>query len=94
MIKPYLITLLAMSIITFLSFLVDKTRSKREDSKRIPEAVLLSMMGFGGAVGGILGMYALRHKTVFKTKFHFIISLWLAAIMQAAILIYLLVGAK
>lgn len=92
--KPYLITLLLMSVITFFAFLIDKAKSKKDDSRRIPEAVLLSMIGFGGAVGGLVGMYTLRHKTIFKTKYHFIITVWLAAAVQAAILIYILVGAK
>jgi uncharacterized membrane protein YsdA (DUF1294 family) len=64
-------------------------RSKKETNSRVPEIVLLSMIGFGGAFGGLLGMYALRHKTIFKTKFHFIISVWAATLVQAAIAIYI-----
>lgn len=89
MLKTYLITIGIISLITFTLFAVDKLRSKKESNSRIPELVLLSMIGFGGAAGGILGMYTLRHKTIFKTKFHFIISVWLALFAQAAIAIYL-----
>ena len=89
MLKTYLITVGIVSLITFIAFAVDKAKSKKESNSRIPEAVLLSLIDFGGAVGGILGMYTLRHKTIFKTKFHFIISVWLALFAQAAIAIYL-----
>jgi len=89
MLKTYLITVGIVSLITFIAFAVDKAKSKKESNSRIPETVLLSLIDFGGAAGGILGMYTLRHKTVFKTKFHFIISVWLALFVQAAIAVYL-----
>ncbi len=89
MLKTYLITIGIASFITFIAFAIDKVKSKKETSSRIPEIVLLSMIGFGGAVGGILGMYTLRHKTIFKTKYHFIISVWAALIVQITIMTYL-----
>ncbi len=89
MLKAYLITIGTISLITFILFAVDKLRSKKESNRRIPELTLLSLIGFGGAVGGILGMYTLRHKTIFKTKFHFIISVWIALLAQVAIAAYL-----
>ena len=89
MLKTYLITIGVVSLITFICFAVDKARSKNESKSRIPEVILLSMIGFGGAFGGLLGMYALRHKTIFKTKFHFIMSLWAALFVQAAIVVYI-----
>ncbi|MBO5196320.1 MAG: DUF1294 domain-containing protein [Clostridia bacterium] len=89
MLKTYLITVGIVSLITFTAFAIDKIKSKKETKSRVPELALLSMIGFGGAVGGILGMYIFRHKTIFKTKFHFIISAWLALATQAAIAIYL-----
>ncbi len=89
MLKTYLITLLIMSLITFFAFLIDKVKAKKETNRRIPEMILLSMIGFGGGAGGLIGMYSLRHKTVFKTKFHFIISVWLAAAAQVSIVFYI-----
>lgn len=89
MLKTYLIIIGIVSLITFTAFAIDKIKSKKESNSRIPEMALLSLIGFGGAVGGILGIYTLRHKTIFKTKFHFIISVWLALFAQAAIAIYL-----
>ncbi|MBR6650548.1 MAG: DUF1294 domain-containing protein [Clostridia bacterium] len=89
MLKVYLITVGIVSLITFIAFAIDKIRSKKETNSRIPELVLLSMIDFGGAVGGILGMYVFRHKTIFKTKFHFIISAWISLAVQAAIAVYL-----
>ena len=51
-----------MSIITFILYCVDKSKAKRR-KWRIPEAVLLGLGLFGGAVGGLIGMEAARHKT-------------------------------
>ena len=89
--KIYLILLAAMSIITFFVFAVDKIRSKKETNTRTPEIVLLSLFTFGGAVGGLGGMYLLRHKTNFATKFHFGITVWPAFLVQAALAVMLLV---
>ncbi len=89
MLKSYLLVIGVMSLVTFIMFVIDKSRSKKENKSRIPESVLLSMIGFGGAAGGLLGMYSLRHKTIFKTKFHFIISVWAATFVQSAIAIYM-----
>ena len=74
-----------MSLITLLTFAFDKFRSKNEANARTPEIVLLSLISFGGAIGGLIGMYVLRHKTNFVTKFHFGITVWLSALLQAAI---------
>ncbi|MBQ7836248.1 MAG: DUF1294 domain-containing protein [Clostridia bacterium] len=90
MLKIYLIVIGVISLITFIAFAIDKRQAK-EERRRIPEAILLALMDFGGAVGGLIGMYALRHKTIFKTKFHFVITAWLASILQIAILIYIMV---
>ena len=52
------------------------------------EAVLLSLADFGGGPGALAAMYLFRHKTIFKTKYHFIISVWLAAGIQTALAMY------
>ena len=76
--KPVLIAYLSaeavMSIVTFIMFALDKKKSAGEDKGRIPEIVLLSLAAFCGAPGAFIGMYVLRHKTNFKTKFHFAIT--------------------
>ncbi|HHY20534.1 MAG TPA: DUF1294 domain-containing protein [Bacilli bacterium] len=58
-----------MNLVTFLLFLTDKNRAKRgQYQKRIPERTLLLLCFVGGAIGGLFGMYQLRHKTK-KVKF-------------------------
>ena len=54
--------MLIASIVCFIMYGVDKSRAKR-DKWRIKEQTLL-MTGFlGGALGGLIGMLAFRHKT-------------------------------
>ena len=88
----YFALLAVMSLITLLSFAKDKQKSSGEGNGRTPEIVLLSLITFGGAVGGLLGMYVLRHKTNPVTKFHFAITEWLSLIVQAAIAVLLVIG--
>ena len=77
--------------VTFITFAVDKVRSRHEANARTPEIVLLSLMTFGGAAGGLMGMYLLRHKTHFATKFHFAVTVWLAFLVQLALAVMVLV---
>ena len=90
MLKIYLTAVGIMSLISFVAFAIDK-RQAREERRRIPEAILLAFMDFGGAIGGLPAMYIFRHKAIFKTKFHFVLTAWLAAILQIAILVYIMV---
>ena len=91
MLKIYFIYTAIISFITFLLFGIDKALSKKETNPRIPEIVLLSFSSFGGALGGLLARGIFRHKTVFKTKFHFAIGLWVAVALQASIPIYMII---
>lgn len=86
----YLIVVGVMSLLTLLFFAVDKKKSGKEEAARLPEVALLTLMGMGGAPGGLVGMYVLRHKTNFKTKFHFGITVWLSAALQAGLLVLLI----
>ncbi len=86
----YLILLAIMSLITLIAYATDKKKSAREGNARMPEMVLLSLTTFGGAVGALIGIYVLRHKSNFVTKFHFGITVWLSAIVQAAIAVLLI----
>ena len=88
MLKIYIITVAVMSVLTFITFAIDKIKSTG-DSSRIPEIVLLSLISFGGSVGGLLGIYVLRHKTNPITKFHFAITEFAALAVQAFLLIKL-----
>ena len=88
MLKFYIITLAAMSVLTFIAFAIDKIKSSGDNS-RIPEIVLLSLISFGGSVGGLIGIYVLRHKTNPITKFHFALTEFAALAVQAFLLIKL-----
>ena len=86
----YGILIAVMSILALAVFAYDKSRSSKEDGGRIPEIVLLSLATFGGAIGALIGMYCLRHKTNPLTKFHFAITVWLSLAVQAAIAVLLI----
>ncbi len=80
--KLFLIVEGIMSLITFMCFALDKKLSKKEQNGRIPEIVLLSLTTFFGSIGAFLGMYVLRHKTSFSTKFHFALTTFLSLAVQ------------
>ena len=54
--------LLIVNIVTFLIFAIDKWKAKNK-KWRIRESVLLTFSAIGGVVGGLMSMYAFRHKT-------------------------------
>lgn len=58
----YLIIIAAVSIITFLAYGIDKYKSVKQ-KWRISEKCLLLLSVFGGALGGLCGMFLFRHKT-------------------------------
>ena len=58
----YAIYLIAISFITFIIYFTDKLKAKI-NAWRIPEKVLLTLSIIGGAFGGILAMFTIRHKT-------------------------------
>ena len=59
--------LLVMNIWAFYLFGHDKSSAKRRD-RRISEKKLFRVCFWGGAIGGLIGMNAFRHKTL-KKKF-------------------------
>ena len=60
---PYVLgAYVAVSLIAFLFYGADKRKAKKRRF-RTPEAVLLSLGFFGGAVGALAGMNLFRHKT-------------------------------
>ena len=72
-----------VSLILCIYMYLDKERAKKKEW-RISEKTLLTLGFFGGAIGGVLGMYLFRHKTK-HNKFAFGFPL------MAAIHIFLLV---
>lgn len=89
MLKLYLYVTAAASAVTFFLFGADKLLSRRGGDFRLPEKLLLFFTSFGGGAGALLGRGIFRHKTNFKTKFHFAVGTWTAFILQAGIGIYI-----
>ena len=88
--KIYLIFILIMSLFTFVIYGIDKFKAKR-NKWRIKESVLLLSSFLGGSIGGLLGMYVLRHKT---KHWYFVVVNILSFIIHIAlgILIFKMVG--
>ena len=61
------IYLIAINLLAFLLFGIDKRRAI-QGRWRIPERTLLLASLFGGSLGGLAGMYLFHHKT-HKPKF-------------------------
>ena len=66
-----LLWLLAINLITFFIFGIDKWKAKRKERKdsvrRVPEKTLFLLSILGGSVGALLGMKVWHHKTLHKT---------------------------
>ena len=81
-----LIYLVAINVVTFFAYGIDKWKAKRS-KWRISEATLLGMAVIGGSIGAWLGMRVWHHKTMHK-KFQFGIPLIIVA--QIALLIWII----
>lgn len=57
-----LLYLIAINIVAFLLYGIDKWKAKR-DAYRISEKTLLTVAILGGSLGAICGMHYFRHKT-------------------------------
>lgn len=60
---------IAINIVTFFLYGVDKWKAKRSQW-RVPESTLLWWAAFGGSIGALIGMKAWHHKTL-HAKFRF-----------------------
>lgn len=61
--QKYVIAVLAViSVVTFSLYALDKGRARR-GAWRISEKALLTLSFLGGACGGVLAMFLIRHKT-------------------------------
>lgn len=83
--KLILIYLVAVNVVTFFLYGIDKWKAKRS-KWRIPEATLLGMAVIGGSIGAWLGMRVWRHKTMHK-KFQFGIPVII--LLQIALIIWI-----
>ena len=78
--------LLAVNIVTFILYGIDKYKAKK-GKRRISEATLLTMAAIGGSIGAWAGMRLWHHKTMHK-KFKYGIPVII--ILQVALAVYLL----
>ena len=89
-VKNIVIYLILINLITFLAMYIDKRKAKK-GKRRIPEKTLFVLVGLGGGIGGILGMYLFRHKT---KKTRFVIGFPAILIFEALAVIAILVANK
>lgn len=76
-----------MSLVTFAFYHIDKKRAIA-NKWRIKESVLLTLPWLFGSLGGLFGMYLLRHKT---KHWYFVINIILSFIITHALIIFVLV---
>lgn len=72
-INPFVLWLIAATVITFALYGYDKAQAKRGGG-RVPEVVLHGAALAGGFLGGWAGMYIFRHKTQ-HTNFKIVLAL-------------------
>ena len=84
---PLLSWLLAVNLVTFLTYGYDKSIAG-SGRMRVPERALLLLALAGGSPAALLGMRLLHHKT---SKESFQVKFWLVILVQAVlVVIYLL----
>lgn len=76
--------LLAVNLLTFATYGIDKYKA-RHARWRVREVSLLLLAALGGSIGALLGMHLFRHKTQHK-KFRYGVPLILLA--QAAVAMF------
>lgn len=76
---------LGMSFVLFITMGLDKRFAKTEH-RRVPEKRLFLLAALLGAPGGLLGMYAFRHKT---KHWYFVVGFWGMTVLQLGVLGYL-----
>ena len=83
--KLIVIYLIAINLMTFFLYGIDKWKAKRS-MWRIPEATLLGLAVIGGSIGALLGMKVWHHKTMHK-KFKY--GLPLIILLQITLVIWI-----
>lgn len=83
--KLIVIYLVAVNIVTFFLYGIDKWKAKRS-KWRISEATLLGLAVIGGSIGALLGMKVWHHKTMHKK---FLFGIPVIIILQIALIIWI-----
>ena len=81
----YLLAYAVMSLITFLLYFSDK-RKAIKNKWRIPESTLLLSSFLLGSLGGLMGLYQLRHKT---KHWYFVWVNWISLLLHIGIFVAL-----
>src|SRR5690554_5023178 len=68
----YIVVWIFISLITYVLYIIDKSRAKN-NLWRIKEKHLLLMSIFLGSIGGLMGLYIVRHKT---KHWYFVVINW------------------
>jgi len=76
---------LGMSLALFITMGLDKRFAKIEH-RRVPEKRLFLLAALLGAPGGLLGLYAFRHKT---KHWYFVVGFWALTVLQLGLLGFL-----
>lgn len=84
--RYFIIYLIAINLVAFLTMFIDKRRAKY-GKWRIKEHSLFVLALLGGSIGAIIGMYTFRHKTQ-KARFFIGFPAILIAEILLGILIY------
>jgi uncharacterized membrane protein YsdA (DUF1294 family) len=83
----YVLWLVALNLITFLVYGIDKGMAKSAVPVRVPENLLHLLALLGGFIGGWVGMFAFRHKINWRAHPFFPIILGTSTIIHS-LLIY------
>ena len=86
MLTAYMITVLAVSLVSVVVYGVDKLRSL-ESRSRVPENVLIALSSMGGVLGTILGMIFFNHKSNMSHKWHFFTTIIISFLIQLALVV-------
>lgn len=82
--KYFVVYLCIINALSFILMLIDKQKARKK-RWRIPESTLMGVCAIGGSIGGLLGMYMVRHKTKHPKFFIGIPALFL---LQTALMIF------
>jgi len=85
--REYAFFYLAISLVTFVAYGIDKAAAVRED-RRIPELILHLFSLFGGWAGALIAQQLFCHKTI---KVPFRVIFWITVIANCGILYKLLI---
>ncbi|MBN3490267.1 DUF1294 domain-containing protein [Acholeplasma equirhinis] len=82
----YVVLWFIMSLVTFILYKTDKVKAEK-NKRRISEKTLLLSSFLLGSMGGLLGMYLVRHKT---KHWYFVLVNWASFVLHVVILNLLL----